>query len=468
MSRFGGFRGSFDRAAQYARACCARPLVTLLSLLKTVLVGGAVLGLVQPAMAFQIISDPGINPGSGHGVYAALLDLDKASPKSVPAARDDDALAAVDAFSALSGFAQTVAVASRSSSEKPIKPNKADDAVYSELADFAQKLGAARPVSRVTGQKVAEADNLFDALRQFNQGNGTQPTAPSPQKPGATPTIARKTAAPVDAIYVGEKVCMTCHAGHAEAFSKTLMGKIGKTQPGKFACENCHGPGSQHVKLGGGRGVGGIISFRVDDLSRTAEENNAVCLTCHEKGNRNLWQGSTHEQRGLACSNCHTIMKNVSRKSQLKTEFEPDTCYQCHKNKRAESFRTSHMPVREGKMTCTNCHNPHGSYSESLLKKATINETCYQCHAEKRGPFLWEHPPVTENCLNCHDPHGSNNDFLLKISRPRLCQQCHSGGQHNSNPRNPAVTLYAQGRECQNCHSNHHGSNNPAGARFMR
>ena len=34
---------------------------------------------------------------------------------------------------------------------------------------------------------------------------------------------------------------------------------------------------------------------------------------------------------------------------------------------------------------------------------------------------------MRENCLNCHDPHGSNNDFLLKISRPRLCQQCHSG-----------------------------------------
>ncbi len=107
-------------------------------------------------------------------------------------------------------------------------------------------------------------------------------------------------------------------------------------------------------------------------------------------------------------------------------------------------WRSSHMPVREGKVVCTDCHNPHGSFSEALLKTATINEVCYQCHAEKRGPFLWEHPPVRENCLNCHDPHGSNNDFLLKISRPRLCQQCHSGGQHNSNPRNPFVTLYAQ------------------------
>ena len=462
MSRLGHSRRYFDMGVQYAKACYARPLAKLLAVLKSVLVGGAVIGLVQPALAIGIISfNQPLFPTSGQGVYAALLDLDGAKP---PARRGDDPI------SELAGFAQTIAMEAKPPSSEPAAALRQDDAAYVELAKFAHQVGAARTVSRASNQQFAEADNLFDALREFNKENSAPPAAPLPQNKAtaATPGVAKKALVPVDAIFVGDKVCMTCHASHAEAFAKTLMGKIGKTQPGKFACENCHGPGSTHAKLGGGRGVGGIISFRVDDLSRTAEENNAVCLTCHEKGNRNLWQGSIHEQRGLSCTNCHTIMANVSRKSQLKTEFQPDTCYQCHKNKRAEQFRTSHMPVREGKMVCTDCHNPHGSYSESLLKKATVNDTCYQCHAEKRGPFLWEHPPVTESCLNCHDPHGSNNDFLLKISRPRLCQQCHSGGQHNSNPRNPAVTLYAQGRECQNCHSSHHGSNNPAGARFMR
>ena len=61
------------------------------------------------------------------------------------------------------------------------------------------------------------------------------------------------------------------------------------TQKGKFDCENCHGPGSAHVNAGGGRGVGGIISFRPDDLSRTAAENNAICLGCHERGQRTNW-----------------------------------------------------------------------------------------------------------------------------------------------------------------------------------
>jgi len=371
-------------------------------------------------------------------------------------------------YSALLDFVQLTGAEAptKVSATAPVDANhQFNDPDFAALQDFAQRLGTAQPESIKALPKVAEADNIFDALRE----GATPQTAPAPVTPRASKAATPKGhSAPVNATFIGEKACMTCHASHAAEFAKTLMGKIGKTQPGKFACESCHGPGSAHVKAGGGRGVGGIISFRPNDLSRTAEENNEICLACHQKGNRTNWHGSTHDERGLSCTNCHTIMKNVSRKSQLKTEFQPDTCFQCHKNKRAEMFRSSHMPVREGKMVCTDCHNPHGSYSESLLKTATVNEVCYKCHAEKRGPFLWEHPPVAESCLNCHDPHGSNNDFLLKVSRPRLCQQCHSGGQHNSNPRNPSVTLYAQGRECQNCHSNHHGSNNPAGARFMR
>ena len=85
--------------------------------------------------------------------------------------------------------------------------------------------------------------------------------------------------------------------------------------------------------------------------SRTAEENNGICLACHERGERTNWNGSIHETRGLMCTNCHTIMKIVSRKNQLKTVFEPDTCFQCHKDRRAQMFRSSHMPLREGKMT---------------------------------------------------------------------------------------------------------------------
>ena len=356
---------------------------------------------------------------------------------------------------------------------------------------FAQPDDIARPrlaVSEAPATIIAPRDPSHEpilALRAFvdqlDREQADQPdfrlAAAEPPKAGAARPKAVKAApakAPAgggeDAYAVGEKVCATCHTAQVASFGQTLMGKLAKNpkHAAGLSCESCHGPGSAHVKAGGGRGVGGLVSFRKDDPSRSVEDNNALCLGCHEKGNRVLWRGSTHEQRDVACTNCHTIMRNLTPKHQLAMATEIDTCSQCHKNKRAEIWRSSHMPVREGKMTCSSCHQPHGSYNEALLKEATVNDTCYKCHAEKRGPFLFEHPPVRENCMNCHEAHGANNDFLLKISRPRLCQQCHANlVGHPGNPRNPS-SIYAINRECQNCHSQHHGSNSPSGPRFIR
>jgi len=430
----------------------------------------AVSGLIFPALlGFAQPLGAGEHQSLPDSSYSALVDfvqrIGAEQPKLVAAAEQPKSSG--DSYSGLANFVQVIGaeqprLVSLKETKTPHPP--LDDAAFAALREFTQRVGVDQPSSVSAPRlKVAEADNAFDALREFLQ-RGAQPNSTPIQPRTAAPQRDRPV---IDATYVGEKVCMTCHAKHAAEFSKTLMGRIASVKK-TLNCESCHGPGSAHVKAGGGRGVGGIISFRPEDTSRTAQENNAICLGCHDKGDRTLWQGSTHETRGLACTNCHTVMKDVSRKHQLKTAFQPDTCFQCHKNKNAEMWRTAHMPVREGKITCTNCHNPHGSFSEALLRQATVNDNCYQCHAEKRGPFLWEHAPVRENCLNCHDPHGSQNEFMLKISRPRLCSQCHDPGSgHPGGARNP-FTIHSINRECQNCHSKHHGSNSPSGARFQR
>ncbi len=339
-----------------------------------------------------------------------------------------------------------------------------DDNAVAALRDFALRLPGGRTNAAASGKiRVAEADNAFDALREFLQKqNGNRPAAP-PAKPPAPPAPKKPEVA---ATYVGSKACLGCHGNQVAVFNYTLMGRLQKQ--GKMQCETCHGPGSEHVRLGGGRGVGGIISFRSDDDSRTAEENNSICLGCHERGERVYWEGSVHETRGLACSNCHTVMRNVSAQHQLKTPFEPDTCFQCHKDRRAQMFRSAHMPMREGKVVCGDCHNPHGSITEGMLREDSINDNCYKCHAEKRGPFLFEHAPVRENCLNCHDPHGSINQFSLKMSMPRLCFECHTIGPHGPLGATGPGSVLTMGNACQNCHTMIHGSNSPAGAAFQR
>jgi DmsE family decaheme c-type cytochrome len=145
---------------------------------------------------------------------------------------------------------------------------------------------------------------------------------------------------------------------------------------------------------------------------------------------------------------------------------DPFVCYQCHQKIAALFELPSHHPVREGKMFCADCHEPHGTY-EKALKEPTVNLTCYRCHAEKSGPFVWEHPPVTENCDICHNPHGTVANNLLLQPPTFLCLRCHAG--HRSGRFVPLDTdksfrapFYTN---CMQCHSQVHGSDLPAESR---
>ncbi len=285
-----------------------------------------------------------------------------------------------------------------------------------------------------------------------------------------------------EAAYVGEQVCKTCHSQENSHFSETLHARMFRLNPKndneRRVCEACHGPGSLHARNSRDKSL--IIGFTRQWGTPVATQN-GQCLECHSGGNRLHWPGSIHQNNQLGCADCHNPMQKVSATSLQVRQSIAETCYQCHQQQRAEFMKRSHMPVPEGKMSCVDCHNPHGSLTKPLLKADSVNEVCYTCHAERRGPFIWEHAPVRENCLNCHTPHGSNHDKLLTVARPFLCQQCHmAAAGHPSQMYNPGQTaasnqefntpasMRIMGRSCQNCHSQVHGSNHPAGSRWQR
>jgi DmsE family decaheme c-type cytochrome len=270
--------------------------------------------------------------------------------------------------------------------------------------------------------------------------------------------------------YVGDDTCLTCHDGVQEHYEETVHARVlgpehGRTDLARHGCESCHGPGEAHVAASG-EDLAGLRSFRGDGPAAVAGENGA-CLSCHARGERLHWAGSPHASRDVACASCHTVMRKQSPRHLLAGHTEIETCTSCHLVQRARLLRNAHMPLREGNMSCSSCHNPHGTPSVSLLRYDTVNDTCTSCHAGKRGPFLWEHAPVTESCLNCHDPHGTVRDHMLKLSVPRLCQQCHIETLHPTEARRPD-SRFVIGAACNQCHVNIHGSNHPSGMAFTR
>ena len=269
---------------------------------------------------------------------------------------------------------------------------------------------------------------------------------------------------------VGAKLCQTCHdEDDRPDISKTAHGFA--TDARVPDCISCHGPSPTHAK----KPPGAPTQPKPDRIftkksALPASERSAACLSCHVNDpKRALWAGSQHDAADVACSACHKIHDNQDKVRDRATQAE--VCYTCHKEQRAQMNRPSHHPVPEGKMVCSDCHNPHGSAGPKLLKRDSVNDTCYTCHAEKRGPFVHQHDPVTEDCTNCHTVHGSVVSPMLKMRAPLLCQQCHTPhatgkvgaiGAPSVGTSGKNTTNLWQGRSCLNCHTQIHGSNNPS------
>ena len=304
---------------------------------------------------------------------------------------------------------------------------------------------------------------------------GTAPVMPvtvqqtTPPKPPA-PATPQTPQAPASA-YAGSDHCLVCHSDKGDSLKGTPHGqaKNPRSPEATHGCESCHGPGQAHID---DDAKGHIKKFG----KLTPGEINETCLTCHNRSEHAGWEGSAHEQRNLSCTTCHSVHSPKSTEHQLNKPTETAVCATCHRLEVTKTERAvAHMPVREGKMSCSSCHNPHGSITNvrNLKTGNSITELCTSCHAEMRGPMLWEHEPVRENCTTCHDPHGSSNDRMLVVRMPMLCQRCHVASSHPSSIYdNNAITVNKSnrmfGRSCVNCHSSIHGSNHPSGQFLMR
>jgi len=217
------------------------------------------------------------------------------------------------------------------------------------------------------------------------------------------------------ATYVGSKSCVQCHEHLTGAFHDATHAKL--IAPGgngtEIGCESCHGPASLHVRTGGETG------------------------TIVNPGN------------------------------------SPETCYQCHLDKRGEFNLPFSHPVKNGHMGCSDCHNPHqgAAVAEGGTEFDSVNASCIKCHASQAGPYVFEHEASREGCVACHNPHGSMNAKMLKTTNANLCLQCHF--QQQTGPgtiliggRDHAAFLSRGTCWSAGCHEAVHGSHVSSSLRF--
>jgi len=268
---------------------------------------------------------------------------------------------------------------------------------------------------------------------------------------------------------VSNSDCTDCHEDIGTAFMKTAHGiYLANTPNSEYSCESCHGPGEAHVEEAD-------PALIINPAKTNAFSDQDMCLNCHTDHAFDEWAFSGHKNGDVSCADCHTVH---GAPGQIVKKATPDLCYDCHSDVRAATYMPSHHPIAEGKMSCDNCHNPHGGKPEFVMA-VDDRDLCFSCHADKEGPFVYEHAPVNEDCMLCHSPHGSVANNLLKQSEPTLCLNCHSMHFHATvvsvdgdftDPLAPerASSSTPDGwkkgmlTRCTQCHTMIHGSDNPS------
>lgn len=274
--------------------------------------------------------------------------------------------------------------------------------------------------------------------------------------------------------FVGSETCATCHDEVAKGFANNPHTKMALMHGDKgITCENCHGPGKAHVE------GGGDVSKIFNPAKATAKQVDETCLKCHA-GTHPNFERSPHAKAGLSCVSCHSV-HGADKQAMVRTSLhlmgpgaaptgeskerlikasQPELCYQCHADQKAQFNMPIHHKVNEGVVKCSDCHDVHGTFQPNNLRStADQNAVCTKCHTDVRGPFAFEHAPVrAEGCMSCHTPHGSQNPRLLNMpSIALLCNQCHSPVAN--------ATVHGMGAgsstatPCISCHTMIHGSN---------
>lgn len=171
------------------------------------------------------------------------------------------------------------------------------------------------------------------------------------------------------ATFVGSETCAECHANVTKEFPTATHARLMAhgSNSKNIGCETCHGPGSLHNESGGAR---------------------------------------------------HTI---------INPDRSPEVCFQCHLDMKGRFNLPSAHPVMHGKMSCSDCHDPHKGHAAvgGPFMVDSQSDVCSKCHVAQRGPFVFEHEAVREGCTTCHDPHGTPNDKMLVQRNQNLCLKCH-------------------------------------------
>jgi predicted CXXCH cytochrome family protein len=189
-----------------------------------------------------------------------------------------------------------------------------------------------------------------------------------------------------------------------------------------IGCENCHGPGSDHVANAG------RSRYIVNPKFLSAERSSAVCGRCHDR--RQGYGGPIDGYTQALSASGVLARPGISRHELITTYTDP-----------VKKGPTVRGPGREDNIWPDDVHSnkPHQQYSDFLKSK------------------LYRNDRLLVACTDCHDMHGGTPypRFLLHDpdnSASPLCQRCHAVDVLSHMDTKLNARMKGQQTRCIDCH----------------
>lgn len=249
--------------------------------------------------------------------------------------------------------------------------------------------------------------------------------------------------------------CINCHS----TAGQPRQGKDGMSFDTRvaelgIACESCHGPAVDHVRLNSdplrrydlhfaGRGDQSIVNPARLSSKRSAD----VCGRCHSiHGPRyeKDWEENGESFRpGENLEEKMRIYRTFTSPEARRGSFWSDGMVRVSGREYNGLIRTPCF--QRGEMSCLSCHSMHQSDPDDQLAKGMESNTaCFQCHDSFKQNLTQHTRHQAESagslCYNCHMPHTtygllkalrsheiSNPSVTetLQTGRPNACNLCH-------------------------------------------
>lgn len=218
--------------------------------------------------------------------------------------------------------------------------------------------------------------------------------------------------------------CLVCHLGRAESVGESASRL--KLHELAIGCENCHGPGAEHVATHSASSTVKGAMVHPGRLSRELAE--AVCAACHLRGDATVYRpgksfADVRPGRRLTEARIDYFLQTDADQMKVVGHVEQMRLSACWK---------------KSSLTCTTCHDPH-STRRPEQQAQHYQETCLSCHTCGLDQDLRRKSQPDDRCAACHMP-SSETDI------PHIAFTHHRIGIHEkptSTPQVPAIRLSA-------------------------